>query len=127
MSGWAPTRTAPKSCRTASRSAARPSTTACGAWGDTECKNAFFRRFSCYCKPCYEDLVSGGDFQKCLTRCGVYKGGAYCNDPIKQPILPKKPTAPERQADAAAYAGKLKEGASPSRTRRPRTSTRRWA
>ena len=37
-------------------------------WGDTECKNAFFRRFSCYCKPCYEDLVSGGDFQKCLTR-----------------------------------------------------------
>ena len=60
-------------------------------WGDTECKNAFFRRFSCYCKPCYEDLVSGGDFQKCLT-------------------LPKKPTAPERQADAAAYAGKLKEG-----------------
>lgn len=44
------------------------------------------------------------------TKVGVYKGGAYCNDPIKQPILPKKPTAPERQADAAAYAGKLKEG-----------------
>ena len=73
-------------------------------WGDAECKNASFRRFSCYCKPCYADLVHGGDFQKCETRAkvGVYKAGAYCNDPIKEPILPKKPTAPEATWRAVA-------------------------
>ena len=42
------------------------------------------------------------------VKVGVYKDGAYCNDPIKEPVLPKKPTAAGRLADAAAYSKTLK-------------------
>ena len=80
-------------------------------WGDADCKNAYFLRFSCYCEPCYKNLACGGDFKGCKTRTkvGVYKNGAYCNDPIKMPILPKKPSAAARRTDAKAYSDTLKK------------------
>ena len=76
---------------------------------------AHFRRFSCYCKPCYA-AISGDtlDFSKCETRMkvGVWNAttSSYCNDPITFPVEPKPPTAAERRASAAEYSGTLKAG-----------------